>query len=342
MRKKYLTNDKDLFRMIIVTIVIFSAMALLQPKLFLKVDNFISMGYQLPLLGLYSLAFMMVLITGEFNLSIVATGNLSCIVGLMIMHIPVEQGITGFGAWLYIILGSLAAIAIGIACGWLNGFVTTFFQVPGLLVTMSTSAILTGLAIVLTGGKAMSGVPDELTYFGNHTFLQIPYPLWLLIIVFAITAVLLNRTKYGFELRFVGSNSKASRYTGINSNLVIMKTYIYSGLISALCGIEILAHTNSAKADYADTFVGQAILCAVLGATSPHGGYVRMSCMALAMLSLQFLSSGFNMLHLGGYFKEFAWGLLLIIVLSMDFLSDEIKRRKSLRNIAKKYKLEAK
>lgn len=334
-RKFNLLNDKDLFRMIIVTIVIFAAMALLRPSLFLKTANFTSMGYQIPELGLYSLAFMMVLITGQFNLSIVAIGNLSCIIGMMIMHIPVERGITGAGAWLYIILGMLAALAVGVVCGWINGFVVTYYQVPAMLVTMATTSIFTGIAIVMTEGKALSGVPEELTYFGNHTLLGIPYALWLLIIVFAVTAFLINRTKYGFELKFVGSNLKASHYTGIDVNRVLIKTYVYSGVISALCGIEILAHTNAAKADYADTYVGQAILCSVLGATSPGGGYVRMSCMALAMISLQFLSSGFNMLRLGGYFKEFTWGLLLIVVLSFDFLSQEIKRRKSIKAVSR-------
>lgn len=328
-----ITKDKDLSRMLIVTVVIFVAMAALRPNLFLTGANFTSMGYQIPELGLYSLAFMVVLITGEFNLSIVATGNLACITAIKIMNVAVMRSYTGGVAWGYIILGSLAAIAVGVFCGWLNGFVVTFFKVPALLVTMATASIFTGLSIVLTEGRALSGVPEELTYLGNHTLLGIPYALWFLIIVFVVTAILLNYTKFGFELKFVGSNLKASRYTGINVNRVRIKTYMFSGLISALCSIEILAHTNAAKADYADTYLGQAILCSVLGATNPDGGYARMSCMALAMISLQFLSSGFNMLRLGGYFKEFTWGLLLIVVLSFDVISQEIKRRKSIREV---------
>lgn len=337
-RKLNLTADKDLSRMILVTLLIFIAMAALRPKLFLTATNFTSMGYQIPELGLYSLAFMIVLITGEFNLAIVAIGNLSCITGILIMNTATAQGLTGAAAWGYILLGCVAAIAVGLFCGWLNGFVITFFQVPAMLVTMATSSIFTGISIVLTDGQALSGVPEELTYFGNHTLLGIPYALWFLILIFAVTAVLVNRTKFGFELKFVGSNRKASRYTGINVDKVLIKTYVYSGLISALCSIEILARTGTAKSDYASTYLGQAILCSVLGATAPGGGYVRMSCMALSMLSLQFLSSGFNMLRLGGYFKEFTWGLLLIAVLSFDFISQELKRKKSIRDVSRSRK----
>ncbi|MBC8536901.1 ABC transporter permease [Feifania hominis] len=333
--KLHFKADRDFVRMLIVTIIIFAAMTAMRPNLFLKTANFVSMGYQLPELGLYSLAFMVVLITGQFNLSIVATGNLCCITGMMVMHQAVEKNLTGGAAWGYIFLGCLAAIAVGLVCGWINGFVVTYFNVPAMLVTMSTTAIFTGIAIIITQGKAMAGVPDELVYFGNHTLLGIPYALWLLIAVFALTAVLINRTSFGFKLKFVGSNLKASHYTGININKIRIRAYVYSGLISALCAIEILAHTNAAKADYAESYVGQAILCSVLGATSPNGGYVRMACMALSMLSLQFLSSGFTMLRLGGYFKEFAWGILLIAVLSFNFISQELRRRKSIQAVAK-------
>ena len=57
--------------------------------------------------------------------------------------------------------------------------------------------------------------------------------------------------------------------------------------------------------------------------------------MVLSLAALQFLSSGFNMLRLGGYFKEFTWGLLLIVVLSLEYLSQELKRKQSLRQTAK-------
>jgi simple sugar transport system permease protein len=100
-----------------------------------------------------------------------------------------------------------------------------------------------------------------------------------------------------------------------------------SGLLSALCGLEILLKTNTAKADYASTYVLQAILCAVLGATNPNGGFAKVSCLVLSLLSLQFLSSGFNMLRLGGYYKDFSWGLLLMIVLSLEYFSTIVKGR---------------
>ncbi len=330
-------KDKDFLRMLLVAVFIFASMVLLRPQLFLKPANFTSMGYQIPELGLYSLAMMMVMITGGRDLSIVSIGNLACIVAAFIMHRAVELGIEGPGATIYIVAGIAAALLVGILCGLINGAVVANFSVPPMLATMATSSIFMGIGIILTQGKTVSKTPAAFTYFGNHTLLGLPYMLWVLIIAIVITAILLNRTKFGFEVKFVGSNSKASHYTGINVKKVLIKTYLYSGIMCALCGIEILARTDTAKSDYATTYTFQAILCAVLGATNPNGGFAKISCMVLSLASLQFLSSGFNMLRLGGYFKEFTWGLLLILVLSIDYFSNEAKRRKSLKKVAKSH-----
>lgn len=128
----------------------------------------------------------------------------------------------------------------------------------------------------------------------------------------------------------VGANPKTSHFTGMNIKRIYIKAYLYSGIVSAICGLAILMRTDTAKADYASTYVMQAILCSVLGATNPDGGTAKISCMVLSLLSLQFLSSGFNMMHLSSYFKEFTWGLLLIAVLSINFFTAYIRQKRGL------------
>jgi simple sugar transport system permease protein len=291
------------------------------------------MGYQIPELGFYSIAMMMVLLTGGVDLSIVGTGNLACIVAALIMHTGFTQNLTGGSLALNIAGAIAAAIAIGLICGFVNGFIVASFGITPILVTMATYSIYTGIGIIITRGEAVSKVPKQFLYFGTNTFMYVPIPLWGLIIALIITAVILNKTKYGFELKMIGSNAVASYYTGMDNRLILIKTYLYSGLISAVCGLEILSRTDTAKADYAFTYTFQAILCAVLGATSPTGGFAKVSCLTLSLISLQFLSRGFNMLRLGGYFKEFAWGLLLLLVLSVNYIIEERRRRKSIVSV---------
>jgi simple sugar transport system permease protein len=292
------------------------------------------MGYQLPELGLYSLAMMLVMLSGGIDLSIVSIGNFSGVIAATILSRALTANYPAEQMTVQIILAFFLSIVIGLVLGALNGSLIVFLKISPMLLTMATSSIITGMSIVITKGKSISGIPEFLLYFGNNTLLGIPYALWMFILVSICISFLLNRNKFGFKLKMVGSNSIAGQYSGINVKSVIIKTYMLSGLLSALCGLEILLKTNTAKADYASTYVIQAILCAVLGATNPNGGFAKVSCLVMSLLSLQFLSSGFNMLRLGGYYKDFSWGLLLMVVLSMEYFSTIIK--KGLKNRMRK------
>lgn len=335
MKKKKINifADADLFRLIVVTICIFALMAALKPAKYLTVANFSSMTIQLPEIGLYTLALTLVLITGQTDISVVNIGNLAALAGVAIMKIPVDKGISGAGIWLYVLLALIAMLAVGAICGAINGFTVTYFGVPTMLVTMATSSIFRGLATGITKGEALTGIPEEFLWFGSNTVFGISYAFFLLIIVFAAVAFLINKTKYGIELRFIGSNIKASEYAGIKVNKVLMQTYILTGVISAIAAFEILARTNTARYDYGSSYINQALIAAVLGATDPNGGYVRMSCLALGLASVQFLSSGFNFLRFNGNAKLMAWGGLLVLVIVFDAVMREIKRRKALKEI---------
>lgn len=325
-----LTKDQDLLRLTTITVAVFVAMSLMRPKLFLTVNNFTSMGYQIAELGFFSLAMMMVMITGGRDLSMVGISNLSGIIAALVLHNAYLKELSGINLWLSIAAAFLIAIAVGTACGFFNGLIVSSLGVPPMLVTLGTLNLFTGIGIILTRGEAISKFPAEFLYFGNHTFLSVPIPLWLLIGALILTGVILNKTRYGFELKFIGSNYIASLFAGMRNKKVLMRTYIYSGILSAIIGMEVLSRTDSAKADFGTNYTFQAILCAVLGATNPNGGYAKVSCMALSLVTLQFLSSGFSMLRLGGYFKEFAWGVMLLLALTSNYIMEKRKLKKSL------------
>lgn len=335
MKKKKINifADADLFRLIVVTVAIFACMAAFKPSKYLTMANFSSMTIQIPEIGLYTLALTLVLITGQTDISVVNIGNLAGLTGAYILKDCVAKGVTGAAVWGYVALAFVAMIAVGIVCGALNGFTVTYFGVPTMLVTMATASIYRGIATGLTDGEALNGFPEELLYFGTHSVGGVSYAFFLLVIVFAAVAFLINKTKYGVELRFIGSNIKASEYAGIKVNKVLMKTYILAGVISAIAGFEIVTRTNNIRYDYGISYINQALIAAVLGATDPNGGYVRMSCLALGLLAVQFLSSGFNLMRLTGNTKLMAWGGLLVLVICFDALMREIKRRKALKDI---------
>lgn len=323
--------SRETRRLLIVTVLLFILMSLLRPNLFLRSSNFTSMGYQIPELGFYSVAMMLVMLSGGIDLSIVPIGNLSGVISASIISKAMASGVTGVQLGFTVAGAFLLSLLVGLMMGGINGVIIANLKITPMLLTMATASIVTGISIIITKGKSVSGIPDSLLYLGNNTLLGLPYALWLLIIVLVVVSFLLNKSNFGFKLKMVGSNALASMYSGINVKAILVKTYMISGFISSICGLEILMKTNTAKADYASTYVLQAILCAVLGATNPDGGFAKVSCLVLSLLSLQFLSSGFNMLRLGGYYKDFSWGLLLLFVLSLEFFYTKFRGKKVLR-----------
>lgn len=203
---KSFTICKETKRMIIVCTSIFLLMVALRPTLFLRSANINSMMYQLPELGLYSMAMMLVMLSGGIDLSIVPVGNLACIVAAKILANAVASNASGFSLFGYTIYAFSGALFVGVICGLLNGFLVTTLKLSPMLITMATSSIITGFSIVITQGKSVSGIPEELLYFGNHTLLFLPYSLWVFIIITICIAFLLNKHSFGFKLKFVGAN----------------------------------------------------------------------------------------------------------------------------------------
>jgi simple sugar transport system permease protein len=112
---------------------------------------------------------------------------------------------------------------------------------------------------------------------------------------------------------------------------MLVQTYVISGLLGSMAGIIFLARNNSAKADYGSSYILQAILVAILGGINPYGGFGKISGLVLAILSLQFLSTGLNMLLVqysgSTFFREFAYGALLLLVMAVDNLPQLRRRR---------------
>jgi simple sugar transport system permease protein len=125
----------------------------------------------------------------------------------------------------------------------------------------------------------------------------------------------------------LGTNPLATRFAGINDVAVTIRTYLISGMFAAAAGLVIMSRANSAKADYGSSYLLLSILICVLGGINPYGGFGRVAGLVLAVLSLQFLSSGLNMLQVSNFAKELIWGGLLLVVMVANGIQFRRKSR---------------
>lgn len=324
--------DYYTLRLFIIALVIFIGFSLLLPGKFFTVRNLQSMAVQLPEFGILAFAIMITMLTGGIDLSVVGAANLAAIVAAMIL-----TGLAGDeGAALTIVmpLSMLGALLVGSICGLFNGFLVSRIGITPILATLGTGAIYTGLSFVLTGGPAIT--TTQLAFIGNSSILGLPIPIIVFILVVIAFAIILNRTVFGFNIYMLGTNPTAALFSGINSDSVLLRTYWLAGLIGGVAGVIFLARTNSAKPDFGASFILLTVLIAILGGVSYTGGFGTVSGLVLAILSIQFLSTGLNMLMLewfpssaGIFFRQFAWGGLLLAVMVLNYYTEKRRSRQS-------------
>lgn len=325
---RFTGGDGNLVRLFVIMVLIFAALSLARPETFPTWRNFQSMAVQFPEIGILAIAIMIAMLTGGIDLSVVGTANLGGILAAMIL--TRLAGPEAASPLLGIALAVLAALAIGVACGLFNGFLVSTIGITPILATLGTSTLYTGLSVAISKGTAIFAVPQFL-WLGNGNVLGIPVPLIVFVVLAAVFSVLLNRTKYGYEVYMLGTNPTAARFSGIDNTRVLMRTYLYSGLLAATAGLIFLARNNSAKADYGASYVLLTVLIAILGGVSATGGFGKIGGLVMAVLSLQFLSSGLSMLLFGisgsNFFREFAWGALLLAVMVLNYYSAKRSQR---------------
>lgn len=206
-------------------------------------------------------------------------------------------------------------LIIGVLCGAFNGFLIGFLHIPPMLVTLCGLQLYTGIAMIITTGPGITGVPQSYINIANGTIAGIPHTLPMFIIVTLVMSFLLKSTTYGQKVYFLGSNEVASKYSGINNFKVIMTTYMISGFLGAISGILTSSHYGSGKSNYNTSYTLLSLLIVVLGGVHPDGGKGKVIGVTLAIVLLQLISSAFSVLRIDTVITDLVYGLILIAVL---------------------------
>lgn len=299
----------------------FFVMSVLSPKVFLSLGTMRSICVQLPEFGIYAFAMMLAMLTGGIDLSIVSTGNLASIIASYYMIWRMART-PASGQLPVILMGTLIAVTVGALCGVLNGLSVSVIGIPPMLATLASMQMFDGISMILTQGASVQGLPELFSQIGAKTVVNvIPITMLIFLIIAAILYYMQNHTALGLKIYMLGSNPVAAEYSGVNNTGVTVLVYTMSGILSAIAGIILTSRSMSARMDYGSIYQLQAILAVVLGGISPSGGKGRVLGVVLAVMSLQVLSTGLNILNLSAtsYLKNLVWGFLLLVVLILKF-----------------------
>lgn len=306
-----LPTDRNIRYLLVIMVAVIILMALSAGTTFFSLSNLQSMSSQMPLLGILALSMVVCMLTGGINLSIIATTN-AC--ALVMASIITQHPDNTLMLLVALATGLITAIVIGLA----NGILIAYIGVSPILATLGMMTLINGLNVLISGGSVISSFPAALLILGNGSVLGIPMPL-ILFSIFAIGLwAMLEHTPLGRTIYLIGSNEKASRFSGINTQKSLMWVYVVSSILCWVAALIMMAKFNSAKAGYGESYLLVAILASVLGGINPDGGFGRIIGVCLALIVLQTLESGLNLLGVSSYLTMALWGGILILFIALQ------------------------
>lgn len=287
--------------------------AIVEPR-FVDGSNLLNVARQSVFLLLIAMGQMIVLINAQLDLSVGATVALTSVVVASVTA-------SSSGGPESVLLGLGAGLLLGVVIGLLNGCIVAFWKVPSFMATLGSTSVLTGLALIISKGAPIIGLPMIFSdALATSSVLGIPVPVLLGVVIAVGMGVFMSRTVPGRNMYAVGGNRAAALVAGINVKKTVILAFVLCSVLASLAGILLTARVGSGEASLGASFVMLSIAAAVLGGTSLFGGEGVLWRVVLGVLFLGVLSNGMNLLHVSSYIQELVIGIVLIAAVAAERL----------------------
>lgn len=311
--------------LLIAALVVFSLMS----GNFLTADNLYNVLRQSSFLIIVTMGQMFAILTGGFDLSVGTIIALASVVSALVMvEIAGPMGMDNIV--LSIVAGTLAGAVTGLLVGAFNGVGVAVFNVSPFIMTLGTSSIGFGIALYLTGGVPVYGMPIEFSdVFGYGNILGLPAPMTVAIALFVVFYVILMWTPLGRYIYAVGGNIKAANLSGVNTRAMLMMAYVVCGFAAAIAGILLTARLETGEANIGQNMPLYSIAAAVIGGASLRGGVGRIQNVVMGAILIALIENGMNLARIESYLQMVVIGFLLVLAVVADQLRLRLIRRMS-------------
>ena len=295
-----------LLLLLVLLIVVFS---ILMPNTFPTPFTFQSLANARSINALIAIAFMIPLITNNFDLSVASVLGLAQILAIGLQS---ELGLD----W---VSTSLLVIAMGAFVGLVNGLLITRVKIDSFIATLGTGSLLFGLNQWFTGGRQVIGMlPESFTSLSDRVpFIEVPAPVFYVLAVAIALWIILDYLPAGRYLYVIGDNPRAAELTGIPAGGYITIAFVASGTISAFAGIILQAQLQVGQSTVGPEFLLPAATGALLGATTIKPGRPNVWGTVLAVAVLAIAVAGLNQLGVPFFVEHLFNGAMLILAVGL-------------------------
>jgi simple sugar transport system permease protein len=326
----FVSKDREFASLVATTVVVASVLYIVVGGRMFSSLGISSMAIQIAEFGFLALGMGLAMLMGGIDLSVAAAAGLAGLMGAMVMSGSIIP-ITETNHMLIVTLGVVATLGTGMLTGAINGFLIAKISVPPILATLGTMIFFTGVGMAVTGGNSVGiEVPEFAALFAGTKISVFPLMFLVLVVVFAAVAFLLNHTVTGRSVYLFGENEVALRFSGVRTERTVMMTYLLIGLLMGFAALLIIARSNSMRIGYGEGYLLQAILVVVLAGFNPFGGKGRISSLFVGLILLQMLATSITAFGLTPYHRNLMFGMILLIVMGINFAVNRTSRAKKL------------
>jgi ribose transport system permease protein len=276
---------------------------------FFSLYNFVNIVLQSAITAILAIAETFVIITARIDLSIGSVLALSATVtGTLLL--------AGYG----FPVAAVGALGTGALAGLLNGLITTLTGITPFVVTLGTMSIFSGLALILSGGQTVYGVPPRFDALLAGTLGPVPVPILVALCVVVVATIVLRQTRLGEYGIAIGGAREVARLAGINVIAYTTAAYMIASGLAALAGMVDVARLGAADPTLGQDLLLPAIAAAVMGGADLMGGEGSMIGAGIGALLISTLQAGLTFLNVQAFYQQVAVGVVIILALLFNRL----------------------
>lgn len=319
-------------RALIALVLLIAVFASLSPA-FLTTGNLLILAKHVAINAILATGMTYVILTGGIDLSVGSVVGLAAMIAGGLINqglvLPMFGMIVYFNIWLIILI----TLLVGVLIGGMNGWLITRFRVAPFIATLGIMYVARGFALLRSNGATFPNLVGDaelgntgFQHLGSGSFIGIPVPIWLMILVGVVGVFIANKTPFGRRVFAIGGNERAAELSGIRVNRIKLSVYMISGFCAAMTGLIIASQLLAAHPATGESFELNAIAAVVLGGTSLSGGRGGVGGTIIGAFVIGVLSDGLVLLGVSEFWQIVIKGIVIILAVVVDQLQQRLQR----------------
>ena len=274
---------------------------------FLSGSNLYLVSRQISFVAIVALGELFVILHGGIDLSV---GSIMALAGmacgyLMKLGVPPPAAV-------------VLAIVAGLAMGAINGALVAYARIAPFIATLGMLSFASGVVLGLSKGWPITEIPASFAPLAQGSFLALPIPVWIMLLLAAIAHVVLTATAFGRRTYAIGSSEQAAFMSGVEVRRIKLALYMISAGCASLAGIVLVARFSSAQADTGKGWELDAIAAAVIGGTSLSGGTGSVLGMVIGACIMGVIKNGLVLMKVSSYWQTAIIGVVIVLAVILD------------------------